>query len=155
MINIITNYTIRRATLDDLPVIVDWNIRLARETENMRLDRDTITHGVRAALSDENKALYFVAEIDGQLVGMLMITYEWSDWRNGNIWWIQSLYVTPELRRRGVFHALYQHVHNLAQSNNVKGLRLYVEQTNTIAQTTYEHVGMTNSHYLMFECMPL
>ena len=148
-------YTIRRATLDDLPVIVDWNIRLARETENMRLDRDTITHGVRAALSDENKALYFVAEIDGQLVGMLMITYEWSDWRNGNIWWIQSLYVTPELRRRGVFHALYQHVHNLAQSNNVKGLRLYVEQTNTIAQTTYEHVGMTNSHYLMFECMPL
>ncbi|MBC8231543.1 GNAT family N-acetyltransferase [bacterium] len=155
MINIITNYTIRRATLDDLPVIVDWNIRLARETENMRLDRDTITRGVRAALSDENKALYFVAEIDGQLVGMLMITYEWSDWRNGNIWWIQSLYVTPELRRRGVFHALYQHVHNLAQSNNVKGLRLYVEQTNTIAQTTYEHVGMTNSHYLMFECMPL
>ena len=148
-------YTIRRATLDDLPVIVDWNIRLARETENMRLDRDTITRGVRAALSDENKALYFVAEIDGQLVGMLMITYEWSDWRNGNIWWIQSLYVTPELRRRGVFHALYQHVHNLAQSNNVKGLRLYVEQTNTIAQTTYEHVGMTNSHYLMFECMPL
>ena len=148
-------YTIRRAILDDLPVIVDWNIRLARETENMRLDRDTITRGVRAALSDENKALYFVAEIDGQLVGMLMITYEWSDWRNGQIWWIQSLYVTHEWRRRGVFRALYQHVHHLAQTNNVKGLRLYVEHANTIAQTAYEYVGMTNSHYLMFECMPL
>jgi len=148
-------FTIRRATLDDLPVIVDWNIRLARETENMRLDRDTITRGVRAALGDENKALYFVAEIDGQLVGMLMITYEWSDWRNGNIWWIQSLYVLPEWRRRGVFRALYQYIHQLAQTNNVKGLRLYVEHANTIAQIAYEHVGMTNSHYLMFECMPL
>jgi len=148
-------YKIRRATLDDLEVIVAWNMCLAKETENMSLDHDTITRGVRAALSDENKALYFVAEVAGQLVGMLMVTYEWSDWRNGQIWWIQSLYVPPEWRQRGVFRAMYQHVHQLAQTNNVKGLRLYVEHANTTAQKAYEHVGMNNSHYLMFECMPL
>lgn len=148
-------YTIRRATLDDLAVIVDWNIRLASETENIRLDRATLTRGVRVALSDESKALYFVAEVEGCIVGMLMITYEWSDWRNGQIWWIQSVYVLPEWRRRGVFRALYQHVHHLAQINNVKGLRLYVEHTNMVAQTTYEQMGMTRSHYLIFECVPL
>jgi ribosomal protein S18 acetylase RimI-like enzyme len=148
-------YKIRRATLDDHAVIVDWNIRLARETESIRLDYDTINHGVRAALTDENKAFYFVAEAKRQLVGMLMVTSEWSDWRNGQIWWIQSLYVPPEWRRHGVFRAMYQHVHHLAQTRNVKGLRLYVEHKNTIAQIAYEHVGMNRSHYLLFECMPL
>jgi len=148
-------YIIRRATLDDLAVIVDWNMRLANETENIRLDRATLTCGVHTALTDESKALYFVAETDGRVVGMLMITYEWSDWRNGQIWWIQSVYVPPEWRRRGVFCALYKHVHHLAQTKNVKGLRLYVEHTNTVAQTTYEQVGIKRSHYLVFECMLL
>jgi len=148
-------YTIRRATLNDLAVIVDWNMRLARETENTLLDRATLTCGVHAALNDESKALYFVAEHKGHTVGMLMITYEWSDWRNGQIWWMQSVYVLPEWRRRGVFSALYRHVHQLAQSNDVKGLRLYVEQTNTVAQRTYEQMGMTRSYYLLFEHMPL
>jgi GNAT superfamily N-acetyltransferase len=148
-------YTIRRATLDDLAVIVDCNIRLAKETENINLDLDTITCGVRVALMDESKALYFVAEAEERVVGILMVTYEWSDWRNGQIWWLQSLYVLPEWRRTGVFRALYQHVYHLAKTNKVKGLRLYVEHNNTVAQTAYEHVGMIHSDYLMFERMPL
>ncbi|MCZ6680119.1 MAG: GNAT family N-acetyltransferase [Candidatus Poribacteria bacterium] len=148
-------FTIRRATLDDLAIIVDWDARIAKETEDKNLDFGTLTEGVRAALSDESKALYFVAETDGLMVGMLMITYEWSDWRNGQIWWIQSVYVHPEWRRRGVFRALYQHVHRLAQSKDVKGLRLYVEQANVAAQMTYAHVGMEPSYYAVFERVPI
>ena len=148
-------YTIRRATLDDFAVIVDWNMRLANETEDIHLDRATLTCGVHAALTDENKALYFVAESDGRVVGMLMITYEWSDWRNGQLWWIQSVYVPPEWRRRGVFRALYEHVHQLAKTKNVKGLRLYVEQTNTVAQTTYQRMGLNRSYYQVLERVPL
>ncbi|MFQ6043190.1 MAG: GNAT family N-acetyltransferase [Candidatus Poribacteria bacterium] len=148
-------YNIRRATLDDLAVIVDCNIRLARETENIQLDHATVTCGVSEALIDENKALYFIAETEALVIGTLMVTYEWSDWRNGQIWWLQSLYVLPEWRRRSVFRALYQHVYNLAKTNNVKGLRLYVERNNTIAQAAYEQMGMIHSDYLMFERMPL
>ena len=147
--------TIRRAKLDDLPVIADYNMRLASETESIRLDRATLTCGVHAALTDESKALYFVAEVEGRVIGTLMITYEWSDWRNGQIWWLQSVYVLPEWRQRRVFGALYQHVYQLAQTNNVKGLRVYVEHNNTVAQKTYEQMGITRSDYLMFERVPL
>jgi GNAT superfamily N-acetyltransferase len=148
-------YTIRRGTLDDLAVIVDCNMRLAKETENINLDRDTLTCGVHVALSDENKALYFVAEVEGCVVGTLMVTYEWSDWRNGPIWWLQSVYVLPEWRQCGVLRALYQHVYNLAKTKGVKGLRVYVEHNNMAAQTAYERMGIVHSDYLMFERMPL
>jgi ribosomal protein S18 acetylase RimI-like enzyme len=147
--------TIRRAILDDLDVIVNFGADMARETEDKNLDRATLTSGVRAALIDEAKGLYLVAEAEGDVVGVLMVTYEWSDWRNGHYWWIQSVYVHPNWRRRGVFRALFQHVHQLAKANNVKGLRLYVERANAVAKATYEGMGMAPSDYLIFERLPL
>jgi ribosomal protein S18 acetylase RimI-like enzyme len=146
---------IRSATQNDLNAIVDFNTRLAHETEGKSLDCTTLTEGVRAALNDERKARYFVADTDGMPVGMLMVTYEWSDWRNGQIWWIQSVYVTPKWRRRGVFRALYQHIHELAKANGAVGLRLYVERNNTIAQKTYQQMGMEDAHYFVLEKIPL
>ena len=147
--------TIRQANADDLAAIVEFNSGMASETEGLTLDRATLTEGVRAALTDESKAICLMAEADGRPVGSLMITNEWSDWRNGPIWWLQSVYVLPEWRRHGVFRALYRHAHQLARDRGAKGLRLYVEFDNTVAQTTYEQVGMTRSHYLMFERVPL
>ncbi|MBI3469172.1 MAG: GNAT family N-acetyltransferase [Planctomycetes bacterium] len=147
--------TTRQANSEDLAAIVQFNSRMASETEGLTLDRATLTAGVRAGLGDESKAVYLVAEADGRPVGTLMLTSEWSDWRNGPIWWLQSVYVLPEWRRRGVFRALYRHAHQLARDRGAKGLRLYVESDNTAAQTTYEQVGMTRSHYLMFERVPL
>src|SRR3982751_724687 len=101
---------VRSATGNDAAIIARFNIALASETENVRLDPPTILAGVRAGLSDESKALYFLAEIEGRVVGQIMITHEWSDWRNGDLWWIQSVYVEQDFRRRGVFRALYEHV---------------------------------------------
>ena len=147
--------TTRQANADDLATIVEFNARMAAETEGLTLDSVALTEGVRAALADESKAIYLVAEAEGRPVGTLMITSEWSDWRNGPIWWLQSVYVPPEWRRRGVFRALHRHAHQLARCRGAKGLRLYVERDNSVAQTTYERVGMARSHYLMFERVPL
>ncbi len=126
---------------------------MAMETENLALDPAAVDAGVRAALADPEKAIYFIAEIDGRVVGQLMITHEWSDWRNGDMWWIQSVYVLPDSRRRGVFRALYQHVRQQARALGVVGLRLYVEKENLPAQTTYSGLGMHLSHYLLMEEM--
>ena len=125
---------LRRAVPADAPTIVEFNLRLAQESEGKTLDPATLAPGVAAGLADENKALYFVAEDNSAIVGQLMLTREWSDWRNGWIWWIQSVYVRAEFRRRGVFRALYQHVHGLAVADpGVIGLRLYVEHNNPVA----------------------
>jgi len=148
-------FIVRHAKLNDLDAIVNCNISMAKESENLELERDIVIKGVRTALTDETKALYFVAESDKDVVGTLMVTYEWSDWRNGNIWWLQSVYVLPEWREKGVFSAMFKHVRNLAKSQNVKGLRLYMKHTNKVAQAVYEHVGMIQSHYVVFEKMPL
>ena len=143
---------IRKARLADCAIIADFNVRMAWETEKLRLDQQTIHCGVRAALQDAAKGTYFVAEIDGEVAGQLLITREWSDWRNGNFWWIQSVYVTAEHRQSGVFRALFDHVQKLAQSRrDVCGLRLYVEQNNHRAQRTYAKLGMTKTHYQIFE----
>ena len=149
-----TPITIRGATLADLDVIVNFGAHMARETEDKTLDRPTLISGVRAVLTDEAKGLYFVAKAERRVVGVLMITYEWSDWRNGHYWWIQSVYVSPEWRRRGVFRALFQHVRQLAQARNARGLRFYVERANEAAQATYEQMGMAPSDYLIFEHLP-
>jgi GNAT superfamily N-acetyltransferase len=147
---------IRRATLDDLNVVVEYNRRLAIETEGKSLDITVLTSGVKAGLSDENKALYFVAEINGEVVGQLMLTREWSDWRNGWIWWFQSVYVRQESRRHGVFRSLYQHVLHTAKTDpDVIGLRLYVEHENRAAQETYLGLGMEKTTYWVFERCPL
>src|SRR5262249_48805353 len=139
---------IRQATLAHAPIIAQFNAQLALETEHRELDLQRILKGVEALLSDPAKGAYFVAEADGTPVGQLLLTYEWSDWRNGNFWWIQSVYVSQTFRARGIFTALFQHVHELAaQRDDVCGLRLYVEDQNKRAQRTYERLGLKRTPY--------
>ena len=153
--------TIRRAVAADVPVIVDFNLRLARESEHKELDPAVLTAGVVAALADPHKGPYFLASeacehADAPVLGQMQITAEWSDWRNGWLWWIQSVYVRPESRRRGVFRALYEHVSRTARADpEVIGLRLYVERDNHSAQQTYLRLGMQWTSYLMLEKYPL
>jgi GNAT superfamily N-acetyltransferase len=147
---------IRRGTPADVPTIVEFNRRLAHETENKVLDTDVLTRGVRATFDDPHKGPYYVAEEEGQVVGQMQITFEWSDWRNGWMWWIQGVYVRAEARRRGVFRALYEHVYQAARADpEVIALRLYVERDNHAAQRTYEGLGMTRTGYLLYERYPL
>jgi GNAT superfamily N-acetyltransferase len=148
--------TVRRAGPADAAVVVEFNRRLALESEGKALDVAVLAQGVATGLADPQKALYFVAEEDGEVVGQLMVTTEWSDWRNGWIWWIQSVYVREDWRRRGVFRLLYQHVHRAALTDpQVIGLRLYVEHENHAAQQTYLTMGMERTGYLVLERCPL
>lgn len=143
---------IRPAALHDLEFLVRGNARMALETEDLALDGDRLREGVKAVLENPTRGLYLVAEIDGTPAGQMLITYEWSDWRNGVFWWIQSVYTVPELRRRGVFHALYAQAEALAkQEGNVCGLRLYVEAHNERAQATYRRCGMKETGYRLLE----
>jgi GNAT superfamily N-acetyltransferase len=141
---------IRTAVAADAATIADYNQRLAWESEAKRLDPATLRQGVERLLADRSLGQYFLASRDGQILGQVMITYEWSDWRNGQIWWIQSVYVPLEHRRLGVFRRLYNHVRELARQQAV-GLRLYVEQGNDVAQQVYQNVGMQASGYLVLE----
>jgi len=145
--------TLRTARLDDLDRIVLFNQAMARETEGRSLDRDTLRKGVGAVLSDPAKGVYHVAEREGRLVGQLLITREWSDWRNADVWWIQSVYVSREARRRGVYRRLHEHVRERAREEGAAGLRLYVDRDNEPARRTYEELGMRRSDYRMFEEM--
>jgi GNAT superfamily N-acetyltransferase len=143
---------IRQAAQSDAPVIARFNIAMAWETEHRRLDPATIGAGVRNLLSEPTRGFYIVAESEGRITGQLMITYEWSDWRNNNFWWIQSVYVLPDHRGAGVFTALYGHI--LAQardSGQSCGLRLYVERENNRAKRVYERLGMKLAGYDMYE----
>jgi len=143
---------IRPATLGDIPIISQFNRLIARETEQRELDQATVDRGVRAVLERPELGRYFVAEQAGGPVGQLMVTCEWSDWRNGAFWWIQSVYVRPDCRRSGVFRALYAHVEQLARATpGVCGLRLYVEQHNERAIATYRGLGMRPSGHTLFE----
>jgi len=143
---------IRRATMEDAKVISEYNRLLAEETEHRSLDRTILLRGVRALLKDSTKGVYYVAESDGVIIGQLMITYEWSDWRNGNFWWIQSVYVEKEFRQQGVFRLLYEHVQGLAaKRNDACGLRLYMEKENDRARKVYEKMGMKLTAYVLFE----
>jgi GNAT superfamily N-acetyltransferase len=147
---------IRQATPADATVVVEFNRRLAEETEGKVLDPRQLEPGVAAVLADANKGLYYLAELDGNIVGQIGLTCEYSDWRCGWFWWIQSVYVRAEARRRGVFRALYQYVERLAEADpQVVGLRLYVEQQNTAAQQTYFGLGMARTGYLLLEKYPL
>ena len=143
---------IRRANPDDASILIDFNCAMARETEGKELDQELITVGVRTLLENEALGFYFVAENDGETAGSLMITTEWSDWRNGNFWWIQSVYVKPEHRRRGVYRSLHEFVrHTADQDPAVCGFRLYVEYENVVAQETYRSLGMHETSYRLFE----
>ncbi|MFP7723584.1 GNAT family N-acetyltransferase [Lysobacter sp. A3-1-A15] len=148
---------VRPAVTDDAPLLARWAADMAWETEHKRLDPDTVLRGVAAGIADPLKARYFVAvreavlggrETVGQAVGMLMLTTEWSDWRNGWWWWIQSVHVDPGHRRQGVFRGLYRHVREAALAEpDVLGLRLYVEQDNEAALRTYAALGMHDAGY--------
>ena len=143
---------IRRAAPDDFTFIVESNVSMALETEDLMLDEARVKAGVGAVLADSGLGFYLVAEIDGHPAGQLMVTYEWSDWRNGLWWWIQSVYVRPEHRRKGVYTALHRHVAGEAQAEGgVCGIRLYVEQENTTAQQVYQSLDMYRTRYHMYE----
>jgi GNAT superfamily N-acetyltransferase len=147
---------IRRGTPNDATRVTEFNRLMALETEGKALNQDVLARGVAAGLADPAKALYFLADDGGEVLGQMMITTEWSDWRNGWIWWIQSVYVRADARRRGVFRALYEHVHRAATEDpEVIGLRLYVEQDNLTAQQTYARLGMVRTSYVLFERYPL
>ncbi len=146
------NVIVRPAILADAGVICDFNRSMAKETEGKDLDPAIVQPGVLAMLADVHKGRYFVAEAHGQVVGQLGITFEWSDWRNGNFWWIQSVYVAEAARRAGVFRKLYEHILTEArQEASVIGVRLYVEHGNLIAQATYRKMGMVMTGYQVME----
>ena len=176
----------REATADDSTAIVEFQLAMARETEDLELDRVVLTRGVAAVFADPSLGRYFVAEsvprflgasvpredgnqydassrgteeprhrgTEATVVASLMITYEWSDWRSGMVWWIQSVYVTPEFRRRGVYAGLYSHVKSFVDGDPaIRGIRLYVDERNKPAQEVYARLGMNGEHYRVFEWM--
>jgi GNAT superfamily N-acetyltransferase len=148
--------SIRQATAEDTAVVAEFNRLLALESEGIHLDQATLNVGVRACLEDPIKGRYFLAEEAGLVIGQLCLTFEFSDWRNGWMWWIQSVYVRPEARRRGVFSALFAHVEGLARNDpEVIGLRLYMERDNETARQTYLRHGMRPTGYVLFEKYPL
>ena len=142
---------VRAASPDDARALADGNVAMARETEGLALDAEVTLAGVRAALVDPTLGRYFVAELDGEVVGQLMVTREWSDWRCGFYWWIQSVWVAPGHRGRGVYRALHARVVAEAREADVRSVRLYVERANARAQAVYAAVGMEKSHYELFE----
>lgn len=149
-----TNITYRPATPTDAATIVEFQIAMAHETEDMALDREVCAQGVKAVFEQLSHGRYYVSEQAGQVVGSLLITYEWSDWRNAVVWWIQSVYVQPPARRQGIYTGFYAYIRDLAQANlQVCGLRLYVDQRNTAAQQVYARLGMDGGHYRVFEWM--
>ncbi|MBW3670234.1 MAG: GNAT family N-acetyltransferase [Acidobacteria bacterium] len=144
----------REAVREDAETIVAFQVAMAGETEEIELDPETCRKGVEAVFDDPSLGRYFVAEQDGRVVASLLITYEWSDWRSGMVWWIQSVYVESQLRRKGVYRGLYDHVRQIARSDEtIRGIRLYVDRRNTHAQKVYENLGMDGAHYIVFEWM--
>ena len=142
---------IRRATSKDITEIIEFQVKMAWETENLHLPTETVTRGVEAVFEDGSKGEYWVAESEGKVAASLLITFEWSDWRNTKVWWIQSVYVLPEHRRSGIFRSMYEYIRNESEKCKSAGLRLYVETSNRIAQSTYESLGMSSEHYIMYE----
>ena len=146
--------TIRKAGIDDVSALTAFNLAMARETEGLQLDYNILSRGVRRMIHQPDLGFYLLAEREAVPVGGLMITYEWSDWRNGLFWWVQSVYVLPDYRGRGIYRELYQQVRELAFAQpEVCGFRLYVEQDNTPAQQVYTRLGMKKTGYLLFEHM--
>ena len=143
---------VREAVSGDVGSLVRFNVLMAEETEGKKLDEHVLTSGVNAVFDDPGRGFYIVAEIGGEVVGSLMITYEWSDWRNGVFWWVQSVYVDTDYRRRGVFRAMYNEIsQRVLTTEGVCGCRLYVENENTGAQSTYIDLGFKETPYKMYE----
>lgn len=146
--------TVRRGQPEDTRWIVDFNLKMATETEGKRLDPEVLARGVQAVFSEPERGFYLIAESENNVAGCLLVTTEWSDWRNGQFWWLQSVYVGREYRRQGIFKAMYAEVRRRAeQSGNVCGFRLYVEHENGRAQQTYTQLGMKETVYRMMETL--
>ena len=147
-----TEILVRPAEPSDAAIIAEFNSRMAAETEGLRLDPARLRAGVDAVLADETKGRYWIARRGANALGQLLVTYEWSDWRNGVFWWIQSVYVDPEARGQGVYKTMYRELEKRArQANGVCGIRLYVEHENKRAQAVYERLGMARAPYEVFE----
>jgi len=145
---------IRQANIKDSDSIVEFQLAMALETEQLQLHEPTVKKGVAAVFADPSKGIYYVAETNGQVVGSLLTTFEWSDWRNGTVLWVQSVYVRPEFRKKSIFSRLYKHIQEkVATNSDLRGIRLYADKTNTSAHGVYEHLGMTAEHYQMYEWM--
>jgi len=150
--NMAEKITVRRGTVEDAAVLVKFNITIAMETEGKKLDPATVSSGVEQVMHRPELGMYVVAEMQSAVAGGLMITREWSDWRNGEFWWIQSVYVDPAYRNMGVFRAMYEYICNEAEeAGDVVGFRLYVERTNETALKAYRAVGMKETSYKVFE----
>ena len=145
---------VRKAKSSDIDQIVDFQIKMALETEQIQLQQLTVEKGVTAVVFDSAKGQYYVTEINGKVVGSLLTTYEWSDWRNGTILWIQSVYILPEFRRKGVYRSMYSHIKEIVQADSrLNGIRLYADKSNITAHKTYKNLGMNPDHYVTFEWM--
>jgi len=146
--------TVRPAVLDDAQWIIEFQLKMALETENIALDFHTVTQGVHRVFEDPTKGAYYVAVDDQKVVGSLMTTYEWSDWRCGTVIWIQSVYITAEYRGQGVYKKMYSHIQQMiTPESGYRGIRLYVDKTNLPAQQVYEKLGMNGEHYQVYEWM--
>lgn len=143
---------VREAKKSDIPKIVEFQLTMAMESEGMELEQKVLEKGVAAVFNDRAKGIYYVAEYQGEVVGSMLNTYEWSDWRNGIIIWFQSVYVMPEYRKHGIFRKMYEHIKNKVEKDDgLKGMRLYVDKGNAKAQKVYAALGMTGEHYLTYE----
>ena len=148
-----SNCVVTEATLADAAYIIPAQIQMALETEDMRLDLNTVTQGVTAIFKNPHHGKYYVARVDGKIAGCLLTIPEWSDWRNGVMLWIHSVYVDPAFRAQGVYKAMYEYLKVKAQAGEFRGMRLYVDKRNKRAQQDYEKLGMSNEHYEMYEWM--
>ena len=146
--------TIRESISDDLPVLIDFQIKMAKETEGVMLSHEHLHPGISNVFADNSRGKYYVALIGEEIVGCLMTTFEWSEWRNGNVLWIQSVYVSVAHRGQGVYKNLYRHIQNLVNNDTtLKGIRLYADKQNTAAHEVYTKMGMNGEHYQVFEWM--
>jgi len=144
-------FEIRKAVPEDISEISGFQLKMAWETECLALNSETVMNGVKAVFDKPNRGQYWVAIDSNKVIASLLITYEWSDWRNTEVWWLQSVYVIPEFRKKGVFRKMYCHIKAEAEKQNIAGLRLYVETNNVAAQKTYEALGMKSEHYRLYE----
>lgn len=147
-------FKIRLAKKVEAEIIIDFQINMALETENLVLQKPRISDGVKAVFNDKSKGEYWLAENGDKIIASMLMTPEWSDWRNATVLWFQSVYVMPEYRGKGVFKSMYNHLkHFVKESENIGGLRLYVDKTNDNAQKVYEKLGMNGEHYKFYEWM--
>lgn len=147
------NIDIKKASIEHIETIANFQVRMALETENLSLDRERVGVGVEKFFKEPARGFYLVAVAENKMVGCVLVQREWSDWRNRDVWWLHSVYVLPAFRKKGIFKRFFAHIERLATASGIAAVRLYVEKTNKTAQQVYKNLGMTNQHYELFEKM--